>query len=125
MLSSEIQAARAHCSTDLDINWHVNSEPRTQTDSSLSPELPCLPPNAERVALYTGTPPVPRSHSFLPSGCPIDLVCDKSAGSSLLLKPKKIEEIARSMSRSMSIPLTLKTRKGYYDGNDVSEKFDW
>ena len=63
------------------------------------------------------------SHLWLlssPSGCPIDLVCDKSAGSSLLLKPKRIEEIARSMSRSMSIPLTLKTRKGYYDGNDVS-----
>lgn len=33
---------------------------------------------------------------------------------------QRIEEIARSMSRSMSCPLTLKTRKGYYDGNDVS-----
>lgn len=53
-------------------------------------------------------------------GCPIDLVCDRSAGSSLLLKPKKIEDIARAMSRSMACPLTLKTRKGYHDGGDVS-----
>lgn len=47
-------------------------------------------------------------------------MCDRSAGSSLLLKPKRIEEIARSVSRSMSCPLTLKTRKGYYDDKDVS-----
>ena len=61
----------------------------------------------------------PRVFPFHP-GCPIDLVCDRSAGSSLLLKPKKIEDIARAMSRSMSCPLTLKTRKGYHDGGDVS-----
>ncbi|GAX79261.1 hypothetical protein CEUSTIGMA_g6701.t1 [Chlamydomonas eustigma] len=56
-------------------------------------------------------------------GCPIDIVCDRSAGSSLLLKPKRIEEIARAMSRSMDCPLTLKTRKGYYDGNDMAHTF--
>ena len=61
----------------------------------------------------------PRVFPFHP-GCPIDLVCDRSAGSSLLLKPKKIEDIARAMSRSMACPLTLKTRKGYHDGGDVS-----
>jgi len=56
-------------------------------------------------------------------GCPIDLVCDKGAGSSLLLKPYRIKEIASSMSRVMSAPLTLKTRKGYYDDNDVAHTF--
>lgn len=46
-------------------------------------------------------------------------VCDKGAGSALLLKPKRLEEIARAADRAMSIPLTIKTRKGYYDNNDV------
>lgn len=54
-------------------------------------------------------------------GCPIDLVCDRNAGSALLRCPRRIEEIARAMSRSMALPLTLKTRKGYNDGQDVSE----
>lgn len=44
-------------------------------------------------------------------------VCDRGAGSALLLKPKKIEDIARAADRAMSLPLTLKTRKGYYDDN--------
>ncbi|KAJ9524472.1 hypothetical protein QJQ45_019569 [Haematococcus lacustris] len=53
-------------------------------------------------------------------GCPIDIVCDRGAGSALLLKPKKIKDIAEAADRSMSLPLTLKTRKGYYDDQDVS-----
>lgn len=56
-------------------------------------------------------------------GCPIDLVCDRGAGSSLLLKPKRIEEITRAMSRSMDLPLTLKTRKGYHDNTDIAHSF--
>ncbi|GFH23482.1 tRNA-dihydrouridine synthase 3, partial [Haematococcus lacustris] len=51
-------------------------------------------------------------------GCPIDIVCDRGAGSALLLKPKKIKDIAEAADRSMSLPLTLKTRKGYYDDQD-------
>ena len=46
-------------------------------------------------------------------------VCEKGGGSGLLLRPKKIEEIARSASRCLSVPLTLKTRKGYNDNADV------
>ncbi|KAL6747924.1 hypothetical protein V8C86DRAFT_2894094 [Haematococcus lacustris] len=53
-------------------------------------------------------------------GCPIDIVCDRGAGSALLLKPKKIKDIAEAADRSMSLPLTLKTRKGYYDDQDVT-----
>ncbi|BDA49432.1 probable tRNA-dihydrouridine(47) synthase [NAD(P)(+)]-like [Coccomyxa sp. Obi] len=51
-------------------------------------------------------------------GCPIDLVCNRSAGSSLLTKPQRIQQITRSMSSILSCPLTIKVRKGYYDGND-------
>lgn len=53
-------------------------------------------------------------------GCPIDLICDKGAGSSLLTKPKRIEEISRAMSSVLSCPLTLKMRKGFMDDHDVS-----
>eukprot|EP00798_Chlamydomonas_sp_ICE-L_P001745 gene1745-33155_t len=56
-------------------------------------------------------------------GCPIDIVCNKSAGSSLLLKPNRIEEIARAMSRNLSCPLTLKTRRGYYNDKDITHTF--
>lgn len=53
-------------------------------------------------------------------GCPIDTICDRSAGSSLLKKINKIEEILKGMSRVLSCPLTIKIRKGYEDSNDVS-----
>lgn len=43
-------------------------------------------------------------------GCPIDVVCSKGAGSALLTKPGKMEQIARAMSPVLSVPLTLKTR---------------
>lgn len=33
---------------------------------------------------------------------------------------KRMEEVAIAADRSMSLPLTLKTRKGYFDGQDVS-----
>jgi len=56
-------------------------------------------------------------------GCPIDLVCDKGAGSALLLKPKRIQELAQAAHRSMSLPLTLKTRMGYYDQDLVAHTF--
>ncbi|KAF5842759.1 hypothetical protein DUNSADRAFT_5131 [Dunaliella salina] len=56
-------------------------------------------------------------------GCPIDLVCDKGAGSALLLRPRKLEDIARAADRAMSLPLTIKTRKGYYDDADVTHTF--
>ena len=51
-------------------------------------------------------------------GCPIDLVCDKGAGSALLLKPRRIEEMVRAASNVISCPLTFKTRISY--GNDAT-----
>ena len=48
-------------------------------------------------------------------GCPIDLVCNKGAGSSLLLKPARIEAIARACAPLLRCPLTMKTRTGYGD----------
>uniref|UniRef100_A0A7S3VPV2 tRNA-dihydrouridine(47) synthase [NAD(P)(+)] n=1 Tax=Dunaliella tertiolecta TaxID=3047 RepID=A0A7S3VPV2_DUNTE len=56
-------------------------------------------------------------------GCPIDIVCDRGAGSALLLRPRRLEDIARAADRAMSLPLTIKTRKGYYDDADVTHTF--
>jgi tRNA-dihydrouridine synthase 3 len=53
-------------------------------------------------------------------GCPIDLVCNKGAGSSLLLKPKKIEQIVIGSSAMLSRPLTIKVRSACRDGNPLS-----
>ncbi|KAK9832704.1 hypothetical protein WJX81_002201 [Elliptochloris bilobata] len=52
-------------------------------------------------------------------GCPIDLICNKNAGSSLLTKPARVEQIVRSVSSVLSCPLTFKVRKGYNDGADI------
>jgi tRNA-dihydrouridine synthase len=43
-----------------------------------------------------------------------------AAGSAMLLRPNRIEEVVRSMRGVLSCPLTFKTRKGYNDGADVS-----
>ncbi|KXZ47992.1 hypothetical protein GPECTOR_31g355 [Gonium pectorale] len=57
-------------------------------------------------------------------GCPIDLVCDKSAGSALLRQPRRIEQIVRATSAALGeTPLTFKTRKGFNDGEDVAHTF--
>ena len=44
-------------------------------------------------------------------GCPIDLICDKGAGSTLMTKPKRMEQVVRSMSTLLDCPLTVKMRK--------------
>ena len=49
-------------------------------------------------------------------GCPIDLVCNKGAGSSLLQRPGKMADVVRAASRCLSVPLTFKTRKVRWSG---------
>ena len=53
-------------------------------------------------------------------GCPIDLICNKGAGSMLLQKPERMELIARSASPLLSCALTVKTRTGYFDNKKVA-----
>jgi len=50
-------------------------------------------------------------------GCPLDLVCNKGAGSCLLRKPQKMEQIVRASSAVLSCPLTIKTRTGFNMGD--------
>ena len=56
-------------------------------------------------------------------GCPIDLLCNKGGGAALLKKPEKIKTFAKCVSPLLDIPLTLKTRKGYFDGKDIVHNF--
>lgn len=55
-------------------------------------------------------------------GCPIDIVCNRGAGSALLVKTKKLHDIVRCSSRTLSCPLTIKLRKGFYDGKDIAHE---
>jgi tRNA-dihydrouridine synthase len=58
----------------------------------------------------------------LNSGCPIDLVCNMGAGSSLLDQPSKLEKILRGMNAlSGEIPITLKIRTGTKDNAPTAD----
>lgn len=46
-------------------------------------------------------------------GCPAKKVCNKAAGSALLRDEKLVESILRSVTRSATVPVTLKIRTGW------------
>ncbi len=48
-------------------------------------------------------------------GCPSNTVTGKGAGSSLLKEPHLLHEVAKSVVKAVSIPVTLKMRSGYED----------
>lgn len=54
-------------------------------------------------------------------GCPIDLVCNKGAGSALMNRPAKIEAIVKGMTSVLSCPLTVKMRTGWNDNKPVAQ----
>ncbi|KAG6549561.1 hypothetical protein Mapa_008943 [Marchantia paleacea] len=56
-------------------------------------------------------------------GCPIDLVVNNGAGSCLLTKPQRLEQIVRATAGVMEHPLTLKLRMGYYEGRNCAHTF--
>ncbi|GAQ85580.1 tRNA-dihydrouridine synthase [Klebsormidium nitens] len=56
-------------------------------------------------------------------GCPIDLVVNKGAGSHLLLKPKRIEQIVKCAVAASRVPVTIKVRTGFLDKQATSHLF--
>ena len=48
-------------------------------------------------------------------GCPIDGVCAKGAGSSLMRDVDRLKSVVRSMTAVSSTPVTIKLRMGYFD----------
>ncbi len=53
-------------------------------------------------------------------GCPIDLVCNSGAGSSLMLRPRKLKGIVRGVSSVLDCPITIKMRTGWNDKKPVA-----
>eukprot|EP00252_Welwitschia_mirabilis_P005993 TRINITY_DN16611_c0_g1_i1.p1 TRINITY_DN16611_c0_g1~~TRINITY_DN16611_c0_g1_i1.p1 ORF type:complete len:690 (-),score=134.67 TRINITY_DN16611_c0_g1_i1:223-2292(-) len=51
-------------------------------------------------------------------GCPIDIVVNKGAGSSLLTRPTRMYNMIKAASRTMENPLTVKVRTGYFEGRN-------
>ncbi|XP_065002675.1 tRNA-dihydrouridine(47) synthase [NAD(P)(+)]-like [Musa acuminata AAA Group] len=63
-------------------------------------------------------------------GCPIDIVVNKQAGSALLTKPLRMKNIIQAASSTLSKPLTVKVRTGYFEGRNridslVSDISNW
>jgi tRNA-dihydrouridine synthase 3 len=48
-------------------------------------------------------------------GCPIDLIYNSGAGSALMRRSTRLQEIVLGMKSVMDVPLTLKMRTGVYD----------
>jgi len=46
-------------------------------------------------------------------GCPIDLVCKRGAGASLMLRPKQLRGSLVGISQTLSCPVTVKMRTGW------------
>ncbi|KAK1571657.1 hypothetical protein Q3G72_020819 [Acer saccharum] len=51
-------------------------------------------------------------------GCPIDLVVNKGAGSSLLTKPMRMKSVIQAASGIVDKPITVKVRTGYFEGKN-------
>ena len=48
-------------------------------------------------------------------GCPSNTVTGRGAGSSLLKEPSLLNDVARAMVKSVSVPVTIKMRSGFED----------
>ncbi|XP_059647559.1 tRNA-dihydrouridine(47) synthase [NAD(P)(+)]-like [Cornus florida] len=51
-------------------------------------------------------------------GCPIDIVVNKGAGSSLLTKPMRMKNVIQAASATVDKPITVKVRTGYFEGRN-------
>lgn len=63
-------------------------------------------------------------------GCPIDVIVNKGAGSSLLMKPMRMKGIIQAASGTTDLPLTIKVRTGFFEGRNridslISNIYDW
>ncbi|KAI0520252.1 hypothetical protein KFK09_007723 [Dendrobium nobile] len=63
-------------------------------------------------------------------GCPIDIIVNKGAGSSLLTKPMRMKSIIQAASGTTVVPLTIKVRTGFFEGRNridslISNIYDW
>jgi tRNA-dihydrouridine synthase 3 len=55
-------------------------------------------------------------------GCPLDLICNKGSGACLMLRDKRLEEIVRGMTSTLSVPVTIKMRTGWDMDHPLAHK---
>jgi hypothetical protein len=49
------------------------------------------------------------------SGCPLDIICNKGAGASLMLRPNNIKGILQGVTNALNCPVTIKMRTGWHE----------
>ena len=55
-------------------------------------------------------------------GCPLDLICDKGAGATLMMRDNKLKGILGGLSTTLSCPFTIKIRTGWDEGKPFAHK---
>lgn len=55
-------------------------------------------------------------------GCPLDLICNKGSGACLMLRDKRLEDIVRGMTSTLTAPITIKMRTGWDTDNPVAHR---
>ena len=55
-------------------------------------------------------------------GCPIDLVCEKGAGASMMLREKKLRSSLEGMLKVLKCPVTIKMRTGWNDNVPIAHE---
>ena len=55
-------------------------------------------------------------------GCPLDIMCDKGAGASLMLRDKKLKDIVEGVTNTLSCPVTIKMRTGWDESKPIAHK---
>ncbi|KAL7534000.1 hypothetical protein ACHAWF_004692 [Thalassiosira exigua] len=55
-------------------------------------------------------------------GCPLDLVCDKGAGASLMLREKKLRGSLEGMLNVLDCPVTIKMRTGWNEAQPIAHE---
>lgn len=56
-------------------------------------------------------------------GCPIDMVCQKGAGASLMLREKKLKASLEGMLKVLPCPVTIKMRTGWKEDQPIAHEF--
>lgn len=55
-------------------------------------------------------------------GCPIDVVCSRGCGSSLLNKQNKLLDVVKAMTKNLNRSITVKVRTGWDDKHPNAHK---
>lgn len=55
-------------------------------------------------------------------GCPLDLICEKGAGASLMMRENKLKGILQGLSATLSCPFSIKIRTGWDENKPFAHK---